>query len=983
MFVLNKIYKITFIILLFITKQACLAQSYNVSTLAGNGSQGYINGTFATSEMYWPYGLAYDGDSIVYFADSYNHLIRKISYNTNLVSTIAGSGTPGLLDGVGTAAKFNNPDDVFYKNGFLYIGDNTNNCIRKIDLSNNMVTTLAGTGVAGYLDGPASTAQFQGGNGIALAIANNGDIFVADGSNAVVRLISGGQVTTVAGTPGVYGYTDGPALSAKFHRPRYLALDTTNGDLYITDINNNVIRKLSGGMVTTFSGTGVAGGADGPANTATFSAPVGIARTDAGYFYVVDGGGNKIRILDPSGTVTTLAGNGVFGFQNGNGPNAEFYYPQDICFDKHCYIYIADRNNNRIRKMLAPSGLTNFSLVNPSCSLNGAFTNLSTNASAYTWSFGDGGTSSLANPSYTYTSSGQYTVSLIANPGSSCADTSMHVVNIGVGSSTAQFSTSQANCNKTISITNNSANTTNNSWNLGDGTHTNTLNPFTHLYPAAGTYTITLITDTNSACSDTLKKIITIPSPPTSNFSATTASCSMNSTFLNSSVGATTYTWLFGDGNTSQLSNPVYSYLAAGQYTVSLVASSAIGCNDTSQQIININSVPQAQFTFTTNNCNSSIAITNTSTNASVFGWDFGDGNQSTSISPNHIYSSSGTYSVTLVASSLGGCTDTLEKTVILQNPKPLSVFTTSATVCVGNSSFVNNSINAQAYNWNFGDGSSISTAFSPTHSYTLAGTYTAQLIAINQTCSKYDTSYQTINVLSTPIVHLGNDTSICTGGGVAFDLNAGNAGASYNWSNGLTTQTIPVSSPGSYWVQVTVAGCSSGDTINIFSPHFTLGNDSMFCGKENIEIKPKNLNIIPNKYLWSTGDNTPTLLVTEEGMYWLQISEGNCIVRDTINVIGGNESSLLWVPNTFTPNEDGLNEIFKPTGTDIIQFDMKIFNRWGEKIFESNDFNVGWNGTYKGQTAETATYVWLINYTTSCSKNTNIRKSGQVNVIR
>ena len=630
---------------------------------------------------------------------------------------------------------------------------------------------------------------------------------------------------------------------------------------------------------------------------------------------------------------------------------------------------------------LQPS-VSNFSLTNASCSMGCTFTNLSTNATTYTWLFGDGGTSTLTNPTYTYTAAGQYTISLISDPGGSCADTSTNVIKIN-SSPTAQFSISQSNCNKTIGITNNSANATNNSWNFGDGTQSNSLNPLNHLYSSSGTYTITLIADTGGVCADTLRKVVTIPNPPTSNFSVVTATCSMNCTLVNSSIGATTYTWLFGDGNTSTLSNPLHSYGSAGQYTISLIANSSAGCADTSKQIINLSTAPQAQFSITPNYCTNSISVNNTSTNASNYVWNFGDGNQANTANATHTYSTFGTYNITLISSSNNGCSDTLKKSVTMQNIKPISAFTVTANGCVGNIPFTNNSINAQTYTWNFGDGSLSSTQFTPTHNYTTAGTYTAQLVVFNQTCNKYDTSYQTINVSPTPIVHLGRDTSICSSGNVAFNLNAGNPGATYQWSNGLTSQIIPVSLPGTYWVKVTTGACFNEDTIHIYSPYFTLGNDSTFCGKESIEITPRNLNFTPDNYLWSTGVNAPSITTTDEGMYWLQISEGTCKVRDTINVIGGYESSLLWMPNTFTPNDDQLNEIFKPLGTDITSFDMKIYNRWGEKIFETTDSNQGWNGMYKGQMAECATYVWLIHYSTSCSKNTIIKKSGQVTIIK
>lgn len=338
--------------------KTAIAQNYQVSTVGGNGTHGFVDGAATTTtELYWPYGVAYDGDSVIYFSDSFNHAVRKLNTNTHVITTIAGTGSPGLQNGACTTAKFYNPDGIIYKNGFLYIGDNGNNCIRKIDLANNLVSTYAGTGVAGYLDGAANQAMFRGGNGIDIIMDKNNNMYVADGSNYCIRMVSSsGQVSTFAGVAGSAGLVNGVASAAKFHRPRYLALDTATGALYTTDINNNVIRKIYNDTVTIYAGssTGAAGAVDGPAHTATFNAPVGISITVTGALYVIDGGGNKLRKIDPSGNVSTIAGNGTFGFQDGPAASAEFYYPQGVCFDKHGYIYIADRNNNRIRKISVP-----------------------------------------------------------------------------------------------------------------------------------------------------------------------------------------------------------------------------------------------------------------------------------------------------------------------------------------------------------------------------------------------------------------------------------------------------------------------------------------------------------------------------------------------------------------------------------------------------------------------------------------------------
>ncbi|MGZ3867026.1 MAG: T9SS type A sorting domain-containing protein [Bacteroidia bacterium] len=346
---MKKVY-ITIVSLFF----ACTidAQNYMVSTAAGSGAQGLVDSSVADCEMYWPYGLASDNDSLVYFSDGANNAVRKFNYMTNVVTTIAGDGTAGFQDGQGASARFYYPDALFVKDGFLYVSDNLNNAVRKIDLSNNMVTTIAGNGTPGFRDGVADSSLLRNPGGI--VVDSLGDVYFSDCYNFCIRKISNGVVSTIAGVPEVYGYQDGPANTALFHRPRYICLDS-NGVMYITDIHNNVVRKFTNGMVSTFAGTGVAGGLDGADSVATFSAPVGIASTYNNFLYVVDGGGNKLRKIDTAGNVLTIAGDGNFGFIDGPADTAEFFYPQGVCYDEYGFIYMADRNNNRIRKISLPS----------------------------------------------------------------------------------------------------------------------------------------------------------------------------------------------------------------------------------------------------------------------------------------------------------------------------------------------------------------------------------------------------------------------------------------------------------------------------------------------------------------------------------------------------------------------------------------------------------------------------------------------------
>jgi hypothetical protein len=322
-------------------------QNSNVSTYSGTGIAGYQNGTNVSSKYNYPYGVAFDGNNSIYVADLYNNCIRKIDMLTNTVSTYAGTGVVGYQDGPALTAKFNNPTGVYCRNGKVYVADNLNNRIRVIDGFGN-VSTVAGNGLAGFVNGNVTAARFY--QPKSLYVASNDDVYVSDYENHCIRKISGGQVTTYAGT-GVAGYQNGSALTSQFYRPRDITMDA-QGNMFITDLMNNVIRKItSAGVVSTFAGSGLAGGADGTGTLAEFNIPTGIDIDLNGDFYVTDAVGNKVRKITSAGVVTTIAGNGNTGYVDGSPLIAEFDLMQDLCLDANGNIYIGDRNNNCIRKI--------------------------------------------------------------------------------------------------------------------------------------------------------------------------------------------------------------------------------------------------------------------------------------------------------------------------------------------------------------------------------------------------------------------------------------------------------------------------------------------------------------------------------------------------------------------------------------------------------------------------------------------------------
>ena len=276
-----------------------------------------------------------------------------------LLATLAGqAGSSGSTDGAGTAARFNDPSDVVADNsGNVYVADTNNDTIRKITAGGG-VTTLAGlAGTSGSTDGTGSNARFNLPAG--LTVDGSGNIYVADTYNHTIRKVaSTGAVTTLAGLAGSDGSTDGPGSSARFSYPSDVTVDSA-GNVYVADTNNSTIRKITpAGAVSTLAGlAGISGLSNGMGDAARFSSPEGIAVDGSGNLYVADTNNDMIRKITPDGTVTTLAGlAGTSGGGDGIGSVARFQYPSDLTVDSAGNLYVADTDNHTIRK-ITPAGL--------------------------------------------------------------------------------------------------------------------------------------------------------------------------------------------------------------------------------------------------------------------------------------------------------------------------------------------------------------------------------------------------------------------------------------------------------------------------------------------------------------------------------------------------------------------------------------------------------------------------------------------------
>jgi gliding motility-associated-like protein len=150
-----------------------------------------------------------------------------------------------------------------------------------------------------------------------------------------------------------------------------------------------------------------------------------------------------------------------------------------------------------------------------------------------------------------------------------------------------------------------------------------------------------------------------------------------------------------------------------------------------------------------------------------------------------------------------------------------------------------------------------------------------------------------------------------------------------------------------------------------------------------NIEKYKLDAGVTGAKYRWSTGDTTQIIDITAAGSYWVEVNTNACILSDTVSIDGSFGAGELWFPNSFTPNGDLLNDYFTGKGADITYFQMMIFNRWGDLIFETEKQDQGWNGAYKGNAVEQDVYVWKVKYKTVCTHDLLNTKIGQVNVIR
>ena len=567
------------------------------------------------------------------------------------------------------------------------------------------------------------------------------------------------------------------------------------------------------------------------------------------------------------------------------------------------------------------------------------------------------------------------------------------------------------------------------SWDFGDGQTSVLQNP-THSYSLPGTYNVTLTAQTSNGCSTSETISVTVEAPPVPDFSFSNVCFNEDVNFVSQVTGNAAFiSWDLGDGTVSSDNSISHLYTSAGQYDVQLNVESSLGCRDSLQQTIIVHPLPNANFTVDPVCLSTGSFFTDLSTVAPVsddvieiWEWDFGNSQSSAQASPTYIYPSEGTYTAELLVTTNNGCQDAVQVPVTVY-PNPVAAFSVSPVCELFTSFFVNNSTVSNAFTpnqitstvWDFGDGEGSSNS-SPSHTYSENGTFNVELSvtsnngcvsAIEQEVTIYPKPYASFEGIElsgcAPICPELTSTSVVESPSTLVD---------YEWlfSDGYTDNGATISRCfdnfsgetlfyGVTLIVTTEEGCN--DTLEIdnyievyHNPIAEFDFSPQIPDRLNNTVEFQNSSIYANYFDWTFGSFAsselfePSVVFPEEpGQYnvMLVASTLQGCVDTAFAIITLNDVLIFYVPNTFTPDNDAYNNVFLPVftyGFDPYEYQLLIFNRWGEILFESNDSTVGWNGMYNGEPVQDGTYTWKISYKRT-DTNSSAIEVGHVNVLR
>ncbi len=516
----------------------------------------------------------------------------------------------------------------------------------------------------------------------------------------------------------------------------------------------------------------------------------------------------------------------------------------------------------------------------------------------------------------------------------------------------------------------------------------------TRLYTATqtGTYRVALVN--SLGCRDTSRAIaVTLYPQPVSGFNVNPSiQCFTGNQFIFTntttlSAGTMTYLWDFGNGVTSTQQNPSYSYPAIGTYTVKLVATSSTGCKDSTTSTVNVNPSPTS--TFQVNNLNqcltgNNFVFTNSSTispGALTYQWTFGDGNTTTNTSPSHTYAAAGTYTVKLVASSGQGCKDSTTRTVTVY-PTPSGILNTPSTnlLCEGGVVILT-ATGGTSYQW-FLNGGAIAGAINSTLSANQPGVYTVNVTSSNG-CTSNATGSITLQLISKPTANFdysnycatfptqfSNQSTVTNSGVVNYSWNFGQGQGSSTIQN--PSYTYPTTGTYSASLTVTPVACPSLSST-VTKPITTVAPPTnqrytTLNAVQNRDLQLEARAFGAAVYSWSptSGLNNasifnPVFNYNNQVEYLITITTPiGCVVMDT-QLVRIYKEKEIYVPKGFSPNGDGSNDKIFPrlVGIRTLLY-FKIYDRWGQLLYQTSNANEGWDGKYRGAKQPIDTYVWL-----------------------
>ncbi|MCB9186923.1 MAG: PKD domain-containing protein [Flavobacteriales bacterium] len=563
---------------------------------------------------------------------------------------------------------------------------------------------------------------------------------------------------------------------------------------------------------------------------------------------------------------------------------------------------------------------------------------------------------------------------------------------------------------------NSTGNVVNYLWTFGDGQTGTGANP-SHVYPAIGTYNVSLTVTSNNGCTSSTSGTAEVVNGPTPDFSVDNGPdiCVGEELEIidNSSGPIASYEWNFGDGNTSASTQPVQVYSTPGTYSVLLTLTAPDQCMNTQTVEIQVYPLPVADFSFTSACEGQSTGFTDHSTVAtgSVVGWEwyFDDGSPiEYSSTLNHAYATTGSYNVMLISQTDEGCRDTVYHQVSV-NPTP-NVQITAADGCLGdetsftNSTTPNNTI--AMWEWQFGDGQ-VSNQFEPTHLYATADTFLVQLTATTDSgCAAVGSTQLSVYPYPEPAFSV-SDIEGCTPMEISFTnestIDGDYAIGSYQWIFGDGTSSTETSpnhiyvTDGQFDVSLVattdIGGCSDTITLSsLLSIYLTPRASFTFRPTDASMLDPRiffrNTSINAVDFYWDFGDENastesdPMNAYPAEGDYLVTLVASNGICSSTtVRELHIDPETFLYIPNSFTPNGDGLNDGFIPKGIGIEDFKMTIFDRWGKELYYTNTMDQPWRGWFNGLELPIDTYVYRIEI---LDVKGEVRKFlGSVNLVR